>query len=292
MAFRPVHRLDVDVSGVVLCAPADRVADVSAALAAGEVRRTYVALVHGYGEHAGRYARMAKAFNAQGIAVVGADLRGYGLSSGKRGSIRDFEEYLLDIDAIVGRARERAGGGPVGLLGHSMGGLAVCDWLLQRGPQDLSGAALSSPFLGLARRVPRFVLFLLNAASRLSLNLSFGEAIPGKDVTRDPLEAERYDADPLILHRVRAPWLLECLKAMDRVHARAGELQVPLLLLYAGADRVVSVAATDAFASRLSLPEREVERLEDCFHEILNEIPEVRDAVTARIAAWFLAQPP
>ena len=249
-----------------------------------------VALVHGYGEHAGRYAHMAAAFNTQGIAVVAADLRGYGLSPGKRGSIRNFEEYLLDIDAIVARAHERSGGGPVGLLGHSMGGLAVCDWLLHRRPRDLSGVALSSPLLGLARPVPRFVLLLLNAASKVSLNLSFGVGMDGKNVTRDAVEAERYDCDPLVLHRIRAPWLLECLKAMDRVHARAGELQVPLLLLYAGADRVVSVAATDAFASRLTMPEREVERLEDCFHEILNEIPEVREAVCARIAAWFLAR--
>ena len=255
-----------------------------------QAQRT-VALVHGYGEHAGRYARMAGAFNAQGIAVVGADLRGYGLSSGKRGSIRSFEEYLLDVDAIVARARERSGGGPVGLLGHSMGGLAVCDWLLQRKPDGLCGVALSSPFLGSARRISRLVRAILGAASKVFVNLSFGAGIPGADLTRDAVEAERYDSDPLVLHRIRARWLIECLKAMDRVHTRAGELRVPLLLLYAGADRAVSVTATDAFASRLTMPEREVERLEGCFHEILNEIPEVRDAVTARISAWFLARP-
>src|SRR5262245_5086694 len=91
--------------------------------------RGAVAIIHGYGEHIGRYDQVGKALAARGLTVRGIDFRGHGQSSGARGHIQRFDEYLDDLAALAARCPER----PLFLLAHSMGGLVAAEYLLKHG---------------------------------------------------------------------------------------------------------------------------------------------------------------
>lgn len=245
-----------------------------------------VALVHGYAEHARRYAHVAKVFNEAGISVVALDLRGHGRSQGARGHVERFEDYHQDVDVLLAKADE---GRPLFMLGHSMGGLLTADYLLSGKGQAVRGAILSSPYLGLALEVGGLKLGAARLLSRALPKVSMPSGLKGEDLTRDPEMVKIHDEDDLNFPTANARWFTESSAAMERVHSQASQLAKPLLLLYAGSDRVASADATDRFAAQLTVADREVERLGGFYHEILNEPPAERNAVMARMTAWLLA---
>ena len=246
-----------------------------------------LALCHGYGEHAGRYAHVAEALNRHSIAVTTADLRGHGLSPGEPGRIERFSDYLEDLDSIVERARGLAAGGPLALLGHSMGGLITLDWLLTRRPEGLVGVVVTSPFVDLPRG-PRLLARLLSPLSGVLPGLRAEVGFASEELSHDPEMNRAHAEDPLIRGRAVLRSITEARRAGRRVLRRAAELPGPLLLLYAGADRVVSAEATDRLVARLRMPDRTCRRLEGLHHEILNESPEVREPLLEEIAEWLL----
>jgi alpha-beta hydrolase superfamily lysophospholipase len=252
--------------------------------------RLSLALLHGYGEHAGRYAHFAEAMNARGISVTGVDLRGHGKSKGARGHVDAFQQFHSDAKLAVNRAKELGGGAPVALFGHSMGALLALDWLLAGNGKELAGVALSSPFLGIALKVNPVKEGLGRVMSRLIPTLSLPSGLKGSDACRDPKLQELYDSDPLNNKNATARWFTEAMKAIDRVHARANEIKGPLILLYGGSDRIASADATDQLAKKLACEDKTVERLEGHYHELVNEGPEDREKIFDRYATWLLAR--
>lgn len=246
-----------------------------------------VAVVHGYAEHAGRYAHVAERLNGAGISVVGVDLRGHGNSAGPRGYVERFTDYHQDVDVLLAKADE---GKPLFMLGHSMGGLLSTHYLLSGKGQAVKGAVISSPYLGLALEVSGIKLAAANLMSGLLPKLSLPSGLEAKDLTRDPEMVRIHEADDLNFPTANARWFTESSAAMEMVHSKASQLSKPLLLLYGGSDKVASADATDRFAKNLTVADREVERLPGFFHEILNEPPEDRNPLIDRIAAWTAAR--
>jgi alpha-beta hydrolase superfamily lysophospholipase len=249
--------------------------------------RATVALLHGYGEHAGRYAHVADAFNAADIGVVAADLRGHGRSAGKRGHVDRFADYHLDATAIYEAARARADDGPIFVFGHSMGGLLALDWLLGGAAPSVAGTLISSPYLGIALEIPPLKAAAGKLMSSIWPTLALASGLKGRDVCRDADKQALYDTDQLNNKNATARWFTEALEAHARVLERAPKLATPTLLLYGGDDKVASADATDAFAAKLSLEDREVERLAGYYHELVNEPKADRDAVIGRMVAWI-----
>ena len=185
-----------------------------------------VMLLHGYGEHAARYQHVAQAWNKRGIQVAAVDLRGHGRSQGRRGFVDRFEDYHADADALFEFTQDRAQGGPIAVVGHSMGGLLAIHWRLARGEQPFVGLALSSPFLGLDDPNP-----VKAAAGRLFSKvlpkLSLDSGLKGKDVCRDAQIADFYDHDPLNNKKANARWFTEVTKAIATAHDKAPQLTDP-----------------------------------------------------------------
>jgi alpha-beta hydrolase superfamily lysophospholipase len=259
-----------------------------------------VMLVHGFAEHCGRYSALAEQFNARGIAVAGVDLRGHGLSSGRRGHVDRFSDYHLDLDRIHAHMCQRYPALPLCVLAHSMGCLVVADWTLAQAARatlaiDGQGVAIpltfafSSPMIALAesRRLPPqgLVRMLSWAVPWLPLPV----AMRGDDVCRDPERARAYDIDPLIVQRVSVRWVAESLGAGQRVLERAPKLAGAFMVAYGTSDAVVSVPAIEAFVQRLHTTHRSV-CLEGAYHELLNEPEPVRLRVAEQFADWFYGE--
>lgn len=255
--------------------------------------KAQVALLHGYAEHAQRYEHVARVWNGMGISVVAVDLRGHGQSKGPRGYVDLFEDYHHDVDALLDVTREAEL--PTVLFGHSTGGLIALHWLLAKGYADGSGpvgrAMISSPWLGIVQDIPTWKRLAAEGLAALVPKFSMASPLSGKDVAKDPNIAASYDRDPLVFSRVNTRLFVEVRRAMEDVHAGAGRFRLPMLLLYAGNDVVVSAEATDRFIVALPKPpdgRAETERLPGLYHEILNEPEPTRTQIAERFGRWVL----
>jgi len=251
--------------------------------------RGTIVIVHGLGEHIGRYAHVAARLNAGRWSVVGYDQRGHGASPGERGRIAAGDDLLVDLAAVVDDVRAEACG-PLVLLGHSLGGLVVARFVAgalesPRPPwqRDVDALVLSSPALDIGMTGAKRAL--LATLETLTPNLGIGNGLDATGISRDPAVVAAYRADPLVHDRI-APRLVRFLAdAGPTVLALAPRWRVPTLLLYAGSDRLVVPAGSAAFAAAAPAAVVTARPFASLFHEIFNE-PE-QDEVLGVLTAWL-----
>jgi len=239
-----------------------------------------VLLVHGLGEHLGRYQGIASALAATGLEVAGVDLRGFGRSGGRRGHVRRWHDYATDLDAALGILSP----GPVVLLAHSMGGLVALDWL-QTSPQASRSTALilSGPLVGNAIHPPAWKHHLASTLSLLCPILPFPNGIPIEDLCSVPGEVEAFRKDPLRVGTVTPRWYTEMQAALKRVWAFLPQARLPLQLHIAGEERIIDKQALERLAANWTAP---ITRLDWplLYHEILHE--ERQAEVAAQMVAF------
>ncbi len=225
---------------------------------AGDPERLVV-LVHGYGEHVGRYEHVARALTAAGSAVVGPDHVGHGRSGGEPALVEDFEAVVDDLRAVVQDAR---GDLPVVLVGHSMGGLIAARYA-QRHRDDLAGLVLTGPAVGLGPVIEGWL-----AAPELP-----SDPIDVAVLSRDPAVGEAYAADPLVWHGGWKRPTLEAFVAADRAVAEGpGFGPLPLLYVHGAEDQLVPAALARPAVERLAGPDSELRVLDGARHEVFNEL--------------------
>ena len=251
--------------------------------------RGTIVIVHGLGEHIGRYAHVAARLNASRWSVVGYDQRGHGASPGERGRLAVGDDLLTDLASVVDAVRAEASG-PLVLLGHSLGGLVVARFVAgalesPRPPwqRDVDALVLSSPALAIGMTAAKRAL--LATLEALTPNLGIGNGLDATGISRDAAVVAAYRADPLVHDRI-APRLVRFLAdAGPTVLALAPHWQVPTLLLYAGSDRLVVPAGSAAFAAAAPAAVVTARPFASLFHEIFNE-PE-QDEVLGVLTAWL-----
>jgi lysophospholipase len=245
-------------------------------------RRAACILVHGWGEHAGRYAHVAAWLAARGIATFALDQRGHGRSPGKRGHVDRFAQHLGDVVGLRKLAQVETPG-PQLMLGHSHGGLVTLRYL-ESGPTGLAGAIVTSPFLAPSMVVPGWKLLLAKLLADLKPSLPIGTGMNLDHICTDPVVVAAARADP-DCHHVMSPraWF-EIVAAQQVLHTEAERIAVPLFVALAGDDRIASTAASQAFVATLG-GDVTVRTYEWFFHEVLNERD--RDSVLADLDPWL-----
>ncbi|MFZ6030339.1 MAG: alpha/beta hydrolase [Chloroflexota bacterium] len=250
-----------------------------------EAVKAVVCLVHGMGEHSGRYAHVADFFGRLGYALIGFDLRGHGLSGGQRGHLRAFDDHLDDVSVLLDEAARRYPAKPLFLYGHSMGGLVVLNHALRRRPPVLAVIATSA---GL--RTPFRENHVLVAMDKLLASVFGSMTIPtGLDphlLSRDPEVVMAYEADPLVHGLATLSMAKQSFAAIDYALAHAAEFPLPLLLVHGTADSLVFARGSEEFAART--PRATLKLWDGLYHEVHNE-PE-KETVLADIARWMDGQ--
>lgn len=211
--------------------------------------KAVVCLVHGVGEHCGRYAHVGGTLAQAGYTLLGCDLRGHGRSAGQRGHSPTYDALLDDIGGLLEEASARYPGGPRFLYGHSLGGGLVLNYALRRRPA-IAGVIASGPWLRLAFQPPAWKVALGRALDRLRPDFSLATGLDVKALSHDPAVIRDYQADPLVHDRISAHMYLEMTEAGEWALAHAGDFPLPLLLVQGGADRLVSAPASQEFATR------------------------------------------
>ncbi|SDJ57086.1 alpha/beta hydrolase [Nonomuraea jiangxiensis] len=236
-------------------------------------RPRYVAvLVHGYGEHIGRYEYVADRLVRHGAAVYGPDHMGHGRSDGDRVHIEDFEDVVTDVHSVVGQARADHPGVPVVVIGHSMGGLIATRYA-QRYGDDLTALVLSGPVIG--------------EWEVLTTLLAYEEPphtpIDPATLSRDPSVGTAYEEDPLVWHGPFKRPTLEALATTLAEIAKSGRLgALPTLWVHGADDALVPLAGSRSGIEATKGPNLTERIYPGARHEVFNETnrDEVLDDVT------------
>jgi alpha-beta hydrolase superfamily lysophospholipase len=241
-----------------------------------------VGLVHGAGEHSGRYGHVAQTLNDAGYAMAAFDLRGHGHSGGLRGHAPDYDALLDDIDLFLQETRRRFLELPVFLYGHSLGGNLVLNYCLRRNP-PLAGVIVTSPWLSLLKRPPRWKVITGRVLDWLRPTSTFSRGNDPTALSRDPAVIAAYRRDPLVHDRISARLYFALASSGAAARKQADQFHLPLLLMHGAADPVTSPFASQAFCNTApSCTFRLWPRLR---HELHNELE--RDAVLAEVVAWL-----
>ena len=238
-------------------------------VAEGVRQRGMLLLVHGLGEHAGRYDGLAQRLNTWGFAVRGYDQYGHGESGGPRGGLPTSGRLLDDLADLVQSTRARLGSGqPLIVLGHSLGGLVAAAFARAH-PTQLDGLVLSSP--ALATHATPLQRVLLRTLPHIAPNLRVGNGLDTRWLSHDAAVEAAYRSDPLVHDRISSRLARFITTAGADIVAAAGHWKVPTLLLYAGDDRLVDAAGSRAFARAAPADIVSSHCFEGAFHEIFNE---------------------
>ena len=240
-------------------------------------------LVHGLGEHGGRYQHLAAWFTPLGATVYAVDQRGHGRSGGPRGHAPSLEALIDDIDTVVTRARAESDG-PVVLIGHSFGGLVGIAYALKY-PDHIDKAILSAPLLIPRVKVPAWKRPLTTILPRVAPRLAVSNEVDPGLLSHDPEVARRYSTDPLVHDRITGGLYGSTIARGEEFIARAGELRVPFLLLQGRDDQIVDPVGSQRFFARATAPERAFCLYPGLYHEIFNELE--KETVFADIESWL-----
>lgn len=248
-----------------------------------------VCLVHGLGEHTGRYAHVGAALNAAGYALLGFDQRGHGKTAGARGVTAPFDRMMDDVGLLLDEAGQRFAGKPRFLYGHSMGGNWVLNYALRRKP-TIAGVVATSPGLRTAFKPPAAKVFAGKVLCKVAPAFVMPNGLELAAISRDAAVIKAYQADPLVHDKMSARLGMDILQQGEWAIEHAAEFPpIPLLLVHGSRDRLTSAPATEEFAKKVkAAASRQNVTLKlwpECYHETHND-PE-KDQVIAYMIAWL-----
>lgn len=230
-----------------------------------------LAIIHGFGEHSGRYTNVVNHLIPKGYAVFGFDLRGHGRSPGQRGHINSWDEYREDVRAFLQMTSQREPNQPVFMLGHSMGALIALDYVL-RDSAGLRGAIISGAPLEPVGVAKPFLVMLARALSRVWPRFSLPLGLDAKGISRDPDVVKAYEADPLVHGKTTVRWGTEILQTIEWAKAHAAEVNIPILLIHGGSDPLNSPDGTRNFFEKVISPDKEMKVYPGSYHEAHNDL--------------------
>lgn len=219
--------------------------------------------------------------------MVTLDLRGHGRSPGERSYVERFDDYLLDVDSLMAKAREITAGKPLFLMGHSMGGAIALRWAATR-RAAMAGLILSSAALKIGGDVPRLLIALAPLLSRWLPHLR-GTRLDPKLISRDPEQVAAYVSDPLVsLKAPPARTGAELLAVMGANHGAASTLNLPVYLFHGDADRLTDPAGSREIFDAWGGTDKILRLWPDSRHETLNDLD--RESVVAEMLDWVQAR--
>ncbi len=243
-----------------------------------------VVIVHGLGEHSGRYEDLGNYLANIGFAVYAPDQKGHGRSYGRRGHVHSFEDFITDLHQIVNIVRTDEFGKKIFLLGHSLGGLIALMYAIKF-HEGLSGVIASSPSLKLRVAVPIYKELLGRLLSPVLPALTLDNEIDPSFLSHDLKVVDDYLKDPLVHKRISLGLYNEMLRAMTWTMKHATELAIPSLVLLAEDDWIVDIEGTTRFYKRIRLGDKLIKIYKGHYHENFNE-PD-KGEVFADVSHWL-----
>ncbi len=227
-------------------------------------------VVHGLGEHCGRYMNVVNHFVPLGYAVYGLDHIGHGKSEGRREFVESFDDYTDTLGIFYDMVAEWQADKDIFLFGHSMGGTIATFYLLDH-QEDFKGAIISAPLVKVGDTVSPVTITMSKVLSRVAPNIGVA-SVDVNGLSRDPEVVEAYVNDPLVFHgKTPARLAAELLSAMQRITKEAVKITLPLLIVQGAEDVLVDPSGANMLYDKANCAEKNIKIYDGMFHEVFNE---------------------
>ena len=252
----------------------------------GEVKAVLL-VVHGLGEHSGRYMNVVNYFIPLGYAVYGLDHIGHGKSDGEREMVQRFDDFTVTLNTFYKMVAKWQADKPIFILGHSLGGEIATYYLLDH-QDDFKGAVLSAPLVKAGESVTQVTIMLSKILSKIAPKMGL-MALDASAISRDPEVVQAYVDDPLVFHgKTPARIGAEMLSGMARITAEAGKLTLPMTIVQGAKDILVEPSGAQMLYEVASSPDKTLKVYEGMHHEVFNE-PD-RERVLKDVENWLEKQ--
>lgn len=247
--------------------------------------KAVVVLVHGMGEHSGRYKHVAKKLNENDFSVVTFDQFGHGKTSGKRGHNPNFEAVLESVTKTIEKAKELFPKKPIFLYGHSMGSNVAINYTIRK-KHDLKGTIATSPFLKLAFEPPKIKLVVGKLLQKITPSITMGNELDANYISRDKTEVDKYINDPLVHDKISPNFSLTFIETGKWALENASKLHTPMYLLHGTADKIIDYKGTQEFANNSK--NVTLKLYEGGYHELQNDL--CKEEMLQDVVNWLNSQ--
>ncbi len=247
--------------------------------------KAVVVLVHGMGEHSGRYNHVAKKLTENDFSVVAFDHFGHGKTTGKRGHNPSFDAVLESVSKTIEKAKERFPNKPIFLYGHSMGGNTVINYAIRK-KHDLQGIIATSPFLKLAFEPPKIKLAVGKILQKIAPSITMGNELDATDISREKIEVDKYINDPLVHDKISPNFSLTFIETGKWAIENASKLKAPIFLLHGTGDKIIDYKGTQEFANNAD--KGTLKLYEGGYHELQNDL--CKEEMLEDVVNWLNSQ--
>ena len=255
-------------------------------LPAGDVKAVLL-VVHGLGEHSGRYMNVVNHFIPLGYAVYALDHIGHGKSDGDREIVTTFEDFTDTLTIYFNMVKDWQKDKPVFLLGHSLGGAIVSYYLLDH-QVDFKGAIISAPAVKVGDSISAITIAMSKVLSKIAPKMGV-LALDATAISKDTAVVQAYVNDPLVFHgKTPARMGAEMLNAMQRISTEAGKITLPIIIVQGGDDKLVDPAGAHMLHDMASSKDKTLEIYTGMYHEVFNEPNRFR--VLKDVETWIEAR--
>lgn len=248
------------------------------------VPKAILVVVHGIGDHSGRYGPLLRYFGERGFGVAIYDQRGHGHSEGPRGHFVHFQDLLGDLASFVQLIKEKYPGVPILMVGHSFGGQVVLNFVV-RYSKGVRGIVLSSPNVQLVMKIPKWKLWISERGYRWFPKMTIKQEIDPSNLSHDPEVVQRYHEDPLVVRRITLQAGMGIVRNLDIVMALASRIHLPAFFMHAGEDKLCAPEGTRRFFRRVPVARKQLKIYDGFSHELFNEVG--RDEVFHDMEEWI-----
>jgi alpha-beta hydrolase superfamily lysophospholipase len=228
-----------------------------------------ICLVHGMGEHIGRYTHVAKFYNSKGISIYGYDQRGHGKSEGKRGHAPSFQHLINDLKEFISTVNKEDESLPTLLYGHSMGGNVVLNFTILH-PEFQVATIATSPWIELAFKPPSLLVFIAKLLRKILPAFTQSTNLDTSAISQDPEVVSKYETDPLVHSTISTAMAVDLMNAGEYLLSHNESLKIPVLIMHGSDDQLTSFNASVKFID--NHPEVVFKAWQGMFHETHNEL--------------------
>jgi len=245
--------------------------------------KAVIVLVHGMGEHSTRYVDyVIPRLTENNFGVIAFDQFGHGNTTGKRGHCPSFGAVLESVDQVIEKAKSVFGAIPLFLYGHSMGGNVVINYALRK-DHNLKGIIATSPFLKLAFKPPAWKITLGKFMQKIAPSITLNNELDSNDISRDVIEVQKYNNDPLIHDKVSPNFSLTFIETGKWAIENANQLKAPLFIAHGSGDKIIDYKGSVEFSNNSEKTTHKI--YENGYHELHNDL--CKEEVLFDIVYWL-----
>jgi len=228
-----------------------------------------IIIIHGLGEHSGRYKEFASFFIKKNIGVFSFDLIGHGKSDGLKGHISNIKDFTDSIEEVLIQVRKRFINTPIIIFGHSLGGCLALNYLIERKSKEISLAIISSAWIETEIQIPKYLLIIQRVIHTLFPKVRLSNRLDTKDLSKDIKIIDKYKNDPLVHDRISLNLLSEINKTIEKIKNKDYNIEIPVLIIHGKKDKIISYKGSELISKKIK--DSKLKLYDNVYHEPHND---------------------